>query len=130
MPSGRIEIIVHEGTFGSNTPIPAFDPKYKIECHWNRYRLPPMPVGTPFAFYALSPVASREKIESGLQAILTSGKVMYQDGFPDDPIQEWDFCFNTVFHKISKRLYLAPCDSEPVLRLLEQLDGYPNNENY
>jgi hypothetical protein len=128
IPSGDIQIIVHEATFESTTVLPAFDSRFDIAHSWKRFNFPPAPPGSPFSFGTLLKGVSKEKFESGFQGILLAGEVGYYDGFPDDAIQKWHFCTQTRYQAMSKKMNIAPCDARKVIPFLEHLDGYPKNE--
>jgi hypothetical protein len=128
IPSGAVEVVAHEATVYTPDPGSPVIFKNAIEYSWKRYRFPSSGTGNPYSIDITTPSASQAKIEGGLQSILTSGTIIYGDGFPDDPPQEWYFCFHTVYHLLEKRILIAPCDPNLIIPKMEALDGYPNNE--
>jgi hypothetical protein len=129
IPSGDIEVVVHQATFESKVLMLSWNPGLSIEHTWHRFQLPPTPPGTPSVVGARLMLASKEKLDSGLQAILVAGKITYGDGFPDDPLQQWYFCTQTNYQTLVKQIGWRPCDGRMVVPFLEHLDGYPNNES-
>jgi hypothetical protein len=131
MPSGPIEVAVHEATVNSSVPNSKLDIKTAVEYGWKRHKLAPVPPGQDL--FGLS-VPVREFSEAkftpqgAYQSILIAGRVTFGDGFPDDGQQEWPFCFQSVYHLVLKQLFFVPCDAGVVIPQMEDRDGYPNNE--
>jgi hypothetical protein len=125
IPSGDIEVVVHEAVF--NQPIPDSLPyaKFAVEKSWKRHRLPPSPPGLNFGIVIPTLAASKPKLEAALQAIIIAGVVSYSDGFPDDESQQWPFCMQTTYHHVLKEIIWVPCDGKAITPQLESLDGYP-----
>ena len=129
MPSGEVEIILHNATF--NAEANEFPTSTNmVDKSWKRHRPasfapgPRVDLAIPIKQY------SRTRMEKGRQIIMLAGRIIYNDGFPDDPRQEWPFCFQTTFHFIVNQLLWYPCDARLTLPDLEKLDGYPNNESH
>jgi hypothetical protein len=131
IPSGNIEIIVHEATVNSSVPNVNPDISKSGEYYWQRHHLAPLPPGDD-AFGLAVPVrafdASKYTLDGVYQSILVAGQISYFDGFPDDGSQQWLFCFETVYHLILKQIFVVPCEPEKVIPQMENRDGYPRNE--
>ena len=131
IPSGAVQIVIHEATINVATPTAAdIDLRTAIERHWGRYNfqsIPPAPV-YPIAVAVPVPQMSEALLDSGRQTILLAGFIAYNDGFPDTTQQQWFFCQRTSFQNVMNRFFIGPCKpGDDTLRKLEMLDGYPNN---
>ncbi len=131
IPSGKIEIVVHEATMNSSTPNVEPNINNAVEYHWDRHKLagaPPSP--NFFGFTVPIREFSQDKFspQGVYQAILVAGGVSYDDGFPEDGMQTWPLCFSSVYHLVLKEIFWVPCDAERLLPIMEKRDGYPNNE--
>jgi hypothetical protein len=69
-----------------------------------------------------------EQMRNGHQLILIGGSLRYKDGFENTPTAKWSFCIQSIFATDMKILTLVPCDPNEYLPKLEQVDGYPKNE--
>lgn len=131
IPSGNIEIIVHEATMNTSRPNVAPNINEAVEYHWKRHKLTGLPPGPNF-FGMKVPIREfsedKFKPEGAYQAVLVAGRVRYDDGFANDGSQTWPFCFQSQYQTILKQIFLVPCDPDPVIPLMEKRDGYPNNE--
>jgi len=102
-----------------------------VEYHWKRHKLsgaPPVP--NFFGFTIPIREFSQDKYtpEGVYQGILVAGGISYDDGFPADRTQTWPFCYASTYHLVLKQIFWVPCDAERLVPLMEQRDGYPNNE--
>lgn len=128
IPSGDAEIVVHEATINPANSAAEPDLNAAVERHWRRNRFESVAPGTPFGIVVPIPSFSKAKVEAATQTIILAGQVSYNDGFPDDPLQQWPFCTQSVRHFVLKQTIWVPCDGRVVLPQMQRLDGYPNNE--
>jgi hypothetical protein len=128
IPSGPVEIVVHEATFNIVPPNNLLDTRSLTEIHWGRTRSQSIPPNWPYSITIPVPKMSKGDVTSGLQTIIVAGFIAYNDGFPDTPRQRWVFCQRTTYHAVAKHLIVGPCNpGDDTLRKLELIDGYPNN---
>jgi hypothetical protein len=128
IPSGRVEITVHEATVFSIAPERRTNLRNTVERHWSRNHLDSVSPGLPMS--TLVPVAEIDetKLNGGYQAIFVAGYIVYNDGFPDTPDQRLPFCTHTTYHAAIKQVFWIECDPAEMVPKLESIDGYPNNE--
>jgi hypothetical protein len=128
IPSGPVEVIIHETTVTTSVPTTTVDLKGAGERHWGRYNFQSIPLGWPLAITIPAPQISASFLTSGRQMVIVAGFITYNDGFPDTPQQQWFFCQKTTYQTTMKQLLIGPCNpNENTLRIMESLDGYPNN---
>jgi hypothetical protein len=129
IPSGNIEVVIHGVT--SNATTPNLRPDTTVESHWKRHKLYSLPPGNDLVGFKV-PISkfseSKFTPEGAFQTIVVAGRVVYQDGFPDDGQQEWAFCFSSVYHLTLKQIFFQPCDPALFIPQMERVDGYPANE--
>jgi hypothetical protein len=131
IPSGKVEIIVHEATTNATIPNAEGNIYNSVEYHWKRHKFSLMPPSTnSFAIKAPVPQFSEDKftVQGAYQQLIVAGRVSYDDGFPDDGPQTSPFCFGSQYHTMLKQIFLVPCDPELVIPKMENHDGYPGNE--
>ena len=135
IPSGEAEAVTHEATFNPESPRYLVDMSKPAERHWGRARLYQIPVGGPTIGIAVPvPLFNEAQVKSALQVILIAGTIDYNDGFPDDPIQQWKFCIQTADMKSKKNIgdtgmvRWIPCDPKVVIPKMEKAEHYPENE--
>ena len=130
IPSGNIEIAVHEATVNPSIPNLPPDVGNAVEYHWKRHKLSSLPPGKGSVLLVPIRAFSEDKFtpQGAYQAILVAGRVGYYDGFPDDPLQQWSFCFQSVYHLTLTKIFLVSCDAELVIPQMKNRDGYPRNE--
>ena len=128
IPSGEVETIVHEATViqADTKALPLV--KNTVGKYWLKSRFSSISPGNPINIAMTIRAFSKAQVETGEQIILIAGSVRYNDGFPDDPGQEWPFCMQSVRHLVLKQTILTPCDPKTMIPVLERLDGYPNSE--
>jgi hypothetical protein len=129
IPSGQSDVVIHEATVNQmNTSAPA-DVGHAIERHWKRARFDSAPPGNVFSITIPIPKFSKPEIEKGTQSITVVGRVNYGDGFPDDPQQQWSFCYQSVRQVVLNQTFVIPFPNcQSAIAVMEHLDGYPNNE--
>jgi hypothetical protein len=129
MPSGEVEVVIHEATINTPTPTTVTNLRNANEKHWGRYNFKSIPAsGYPIAIAIPVPLMSEVALNSGLQLVVVAGSITYTDGFPDTSQQKWEFCERTRYQITMKRMLIGPCDpGENLLRQLEAIDGFPNN---
>lgn len=131
IPSGNIEVVVHEATMNLSTPNIEANIFDAVEYHWKRHRLSGIPPSINFmGLMVPAPQFSEDKFtpQGAYQAVVVAGSVSYSDGFPDDGPQTWPFCFGSVYHLTLKQIFLVPCDPGLVIPQMENHDGYPSHE--
>jgi hypothetical protein len=132
IPSGEFVNVTHEATIDCPSPSPMCRPNLKdaVEYHWKRHQVLSNPPGKGLFTLAI-PIpkfsASKYTPQGATQAVLVAGRIKYDDGFPDDGLPEWSFCFQSVYHGVLQSLFWVPCDIH-IIPAMEKLDGYPNNE--
>ena len=132
IPSGEVEATTHELTayFGTPPVKPITEAQFQ-EFHWSRLQLDSIPTESSPALVTV-PIRlfSKYDVETGHQSITIAGTVRYKDGFPDDPIAEWPFCWKTIYYTVLKSMVWIQCDPKILLPQLEKIDGYPNKAHY
>jgi hypothetical protein len=128
IPSGSVEVIIHEATITTDVPTKIIDLKYAGERHWGRYNFPSIPIGWPLSIAIPVSQMSVPHLNSGRQTIIIAGVITYNDGFPNTPEQQWSICQKTTYQIIMKQMLIGPCKpGDNILHIMESLDGYPNN---
>jgi hypothetical protein len=128
IPSGPVEVIIHEATVSTNIPATVIDLRGAGEHHWGRYNFQSIPLGWPLNIAIPAPQMSALYLNSGRQTIIIAGFITYNDGFPATPQQQWFFCQRTTYQTVMKQLLVGPCNpGDDTLHKLELIDGYPNN---
>ena len=131
MAARNVELITHEATFASpgvGTTIIGIG-RAPIEKHWKRTRLPSVANGNPYTFLIPSAAMDESSLRNSTQMIVIAGYLGYSSGFPDDAEERVPFCHHTIYHFLTKDLHWTPCpDSEQAIKILEGIDGYPQNE--
>lgn len=128
LPSPDIAIIGHEATINmqiaNSTPIVA----NAVESHWKATNGPAPPGEKVITLAIPVPAFSESQFrpDGAYQAIFIAGRIGYRDGFPDDPAQEWNFCFQSVYHLVLKKLFWVACDPSVILPQMEKIDGFPD----
>jgi len=124
------ETILHERTCNAIVQIPPglAPQRGMISCpeyHRTRLTFPSIAPGPAKARMVIPlPAFSKENTDIGEEAIEISGTVKYNDGFPDDPIEQWTFCFQTTYHLITKAVYWGDCDAKIVIPQMEALESH------
>jgi hypothetical protein len=128
IPSGEVETVVHEATVvqADTKALPLI--KNIVGKYWLRSTFSSISPGNPINIAMTVRAFSKAQVETGEQIVLIAGSVRYNDGFPDDPRQEWPFCMQSVRHLVLKQTIWTPCDHKTMIPVLEGLDGYPNSE--
>lgn len=126
IPSGKVEVVVHEATVDVPNTYTQSNLAAASEIHWSRQVFYTVTSGVPYNIEIATPKMDADKLNSGLQLIIIAGFISYNDGFMDG--QQWPFCIHTIYHTIFKELALTSCDASDYLPKLELVDGYPNNE--
>ena len=134
LPATDFEVTIHEETCNAIVDIPpgivpqagmVFCPEY----HRTRLTHPSIPPGIAKTKIDIPlPAFSRDKIDIGKQAIVIAGTLRYTDGFPDDPIQDWAFCFQTTYHLVKKAIIWGSCDTSIVIPKMEALENQQGNK--
>src|SRR5208283_300057 len=85
---------------------------HPIGFHWvkfNTFSVPP--VGAPSYEVQISiRNFNQEKFNSGEQGALVSGTITYDNGFPNEPTEEWNFCYISRHNIVLKQIVWEPCD--------------------
>ncbi len=130
IPSGPINVILHEITYSYPTPDRVGVQSTSSERHWNQQGLPAVPPGiAPFRYSTTIPSAVSVQLQSGLQSVFIAGVVSYNDGFEGTKERYWQFCFNTSLRGTPKELVWVSCDAATILPKMIEQDGYPKNED-
>jgi len=124
VPSGRIEVVIHEQTLDVESGR-AITRGYA----WKHKTLGPARPGAATVVLAV-PVKSGipAKILTGRQGMLIAGVITYNDGFADDPSASWSFCVQSHV-PTANQIPWTQCDPNLVLPWMEKVDGFPNNED-
>jgi hypothetical protein len=128
IPSGRTDILVHEATVKQADTTKPPSVANVIEKHWKGMHSDFVAPGNSANLITRIPAFSKAELETGNLSIIIAIRMSYDDGFSDDPKQEWLYCVESVRHLILKQTFWTPCDARTILPVMEQLDGYPNNE--
>jgi hypothetical protein len=128
IPSGPIEIVVHEITTEVNDPSSTVPMLNRIvERHWKVYRQQSAaPNGSPFGIEVTLPAVVEDQIASGRQEITVAAVMTYNDGFSKTPQQKWNFCLESNYVPSTKEFRLVPCDTDVELPKLIRADAYPS----
>ena len=128
IPSGPVEVVVHETTVNVTPAEADTDLRTAVERHWGKYIFQSIPPGWPLSIAIPVPQMSEAYLNSGQQIVIIAGFIAYNDGFPDTTQQNWPFCQRTTYQSVMKRFFVGPCRlGDDTLHKLEILDGYPNN---
>ena len=129
IPSGRVVVTVHEAT------IDHVDIKKKTqrisptEAHWKHYEFASIPTtGQIMNFNIPVPALDTDRLNAGREQIFLVGIISYNDGFADDPAQQWPFCEGSAMLPQSKNLQWVICDPSAYLLEAIKSDRYPDNE--
>jgi hypothetical protein len=96
---------------------------------WQKSRLPSLAQGVPMTFSQGIPNLDETRVNNGTQKLIATGFIMYNDGFPNSPLQRRNFCAETIWNLDLKKTITTPCDDPSgYLSQIEKLDGYPKNE--
>jgi hypothetical protein len=126
IPSGAVKAVIHEATL---VITPGSPTNSSIETHWKNYTLESVPTnGETLSFNIATPNADAAQLKSGNQQVLIVGTISYNDGFRDDPDQQWSFCFGDAVTPQNKDLGWVVCDSALYLSQAIATDHYPQNE--
>ena len=126
IPSGKVKAIIHEAT---TVVIPNSSINPSIETHWKHYTLESVPTsGQVMNFTIKTPNLNAAQFKSGHQQVLIVGVISYNDGFPDDPELQWNFCFGDAIKLQANDSDWVICDSASYLAQAISADHYPNNE--
>jgi len=130
LPCPDSETTAHEATVNMSIANAAPNIKEAVEFHWKstRGQIPPGQNHVTLAIPVTAFSEAKFGPQGAYQAIFIAGRIKYEDGFPDDPLQKWSFCFQSVYHLTLKQLFWVSCDPSLILPQMEKLDGYPNNE--
>jgi hypothetical protein len=108
IPSGQMRATAYEATMGGEESIKAI-----LEFHWFSHTFDAVPPtaesGTWPNLLITIPRFSKPDYDSGRQQIMVAGGINYSDGFSDDPIQTWNFCWVTVYQVREKRTLWTTC---------------------
>jgi hypothetical protein len=127
IPSGDVRAIIHEATV---VVIPDSPINHPIEAHWKHYTLESVPTsGETLNFNISAPNVDVAQLKSGHQQVLIVGVISYNDGFRDDPDQQWAFCFGNAVTPQTKDLQWVVCNSSLYLAQAIATDHYPQNES-
>jgi hypothetical protein len=114
IPSGNINVVVHEATIDSQVANSTLDIRTAAEYHWKRHKLGSMPPGNNI-FELKIPIRhflpDKYTPDGVFQAMLVAGRVEYYDGFPDDGPQLWTFCFSKRVSPLVTTNFLSPLRS-------------------
>jgi hypothetical protein len=127
IPSGKVKAIIHEAILYVVTPNSPTTPS--IETHWKHYTLESVPTsGQTMDFTIKTPNLDATQWKAGHQQVLIVGVISYNDGFPDDPDQQWNFCFGDAAMLQTNDSDWVICDSSLYLPQAIAADHYPQNE--
>ena len=129
IPSGPISTTVHEATLNIPTDQTPDIQKHAIEQGWKRYDLSPLASKGQVSIDWRLPAfdESLSTGDSATQTILLSGEITCYDGFWDDGVQSWLFCYQTIYEVARHTIQWAPCNAGTILRQMIRLDGYPTS---
>jgi hypothetical protein len=82
----------------------------------------------PVYLTVLFPSVSPESIMDGARELIVAGTLTYDDGFSYDPLTTEDFCFRTFADMGKKQIIATSCDTKRLIPRMQELTGYPNNE--
>jgi hypothetical protein len=130
IPSGKVEILIHEGTTSLDSPNAVKVLHHLIEAHWRHYEmnsLPPQP-GIQGTIETPLPSLNADNFKMGTQSVHLVGTISYNDGFGDTPERKELFCYFSLYSDRMKENVWLPCAPEEILPTLQRWDKYPNNE--
>jgi hypothetical protein len=131
IPSGTANVILHSATIKINDGHPYDLSKSLIEARWQHHSFDSVaPATTSHSVVVPLRMMDKRAIEAGLQTNVVVGFVSYNDGFPDTPVQRWNFCAITTYHLTLKQIFVGNCNAGEFLPTLELADGFPNNESH
>ena len=127
IPSGAVDIIVHEATFNSPTIDPNTLPP-AAEKHWKSQHFISITPGTPVEISVLLRKIATQYLLQGQQVVVVAGSISANDGFPDTPQRNSLFCWRSIAILKPRQVNVTPCDPGVFLPQLVKVDGYPNGE--
>jgi hypothetical protein len=134
IPSGVIDMTWHEATIGLQTTNGPVKMENALEYNWKHWTETAIAPGKNTATIGIIvPRADESKFApTGVyQQIIIAGRLEYNDGFRDDPVQKFPFCLHTAYHLIMKEILWTGCSNpDSYISAMEKLDGYPNNEQH
>jgi hypothetical protein len=129
IPSGTVEVLVHEVTYTVSTGLLTDAPINASEKHWSEIDVQTVTPGSAEFFVNVGlPGIVTDRIDSGQQMFEIAGTISYSDGFPSTPQSVYKFCLFSQFMSDIKTLHLVPCNPEIIIPRLKQIEEYPANE--
>jgi hypothetical protein len=130
IPSGKVVGTIHEITLDGIVPTTARSSGiHASEAHWKSYELVSVPTtGQTMNFNVAVPALNTDSLNTGHEEIVVVGIISYNDGFSDDPAQQWSFCEGSALLPPSKNLQWGICDPAMYLPQAIKADRYPDNE--
>jgi hypothetical protein len=129
MASGTLTSIAHKATFILSSPSDIVTMDHASEISWQHSNFASISPGNHESLEIPLPLLEEDKINKGLEMVIIAGSLSFNDGFPDTPLQNWKFCFQSYYHSVMKKNFIGFCNVEEILPEMEKADGYPNNEH-
>lgn len=130
IPSGKVVGTVHEFSLDGVDPTGRSSRNRETEAHWKHYELSSVPTsGQTMNFIVSVPSLNIESLNTGHENIVVVGIISYNDGFPDDPAQQWPFCEGIALLPRGKNLQWEICNPVVYLPRAINADHYPENES-
>jgi hypothetical protein len=70
---------------------------------------------------------NRDALRSGSQEIIVAGRLRYRDGFPDTPVAETTYCYQTSTSPVTGLVYLGHCQPGSELSDIEEAESQFKN---
>ncbi|MGF7181445.1 hypothetical protein [Tunturiibacter psychrotolerans] len=122
IPPGHLTGTIHESTLD----ISDIQHSRVIEMHWTEDQSESLVSGGT-AVNVNVPKFDEVATKAGRQQVIVTGKITYNDGFPNTKAKEWPFCVSTGLRGTEvKNIVLFPCDSTTELPIAVRMDKYPD----